>query len=1007
MHSDMRRAMSAEFGPILQILRGMVRRERALAFCAALLGLFTVALVTWGSALALAAGGVDRFTARGVVVALGAVLLLGVVAVGAHLWHRAGGLVRQAGLVEAERPALRGRLFVLLDRVDGLQPHDSEALLTLAAKRAAAALEGLVPSMVHPLKTLRAPGGVAGAFAFAWLVLAVVGPMGPVETLRWLGGEASTVLEAPSEDPTVPVELALLGDIVLRYEYPAYTGLEPFEVENTGGTIHAPPGTRVVVRARTAERYDGASLQIGEADPVLAELEVGRELRAELVVQEESSYRFLLQRGAARAMSPDFQIRVEPDTAPIVDVLTPSDRMEVAMDDLIVAEWHARDDYGLSTVQVTARGRGHTLEPEFSELATEWTGGLGKTPRDLGLSPGDELALFIVAWDNDPISGIKEGRSRPIRIIVLGDDAERLRFIRFRRELRDALVDVLADFVTDPEPIASNEDELVVWGMDSSRRFDPLDDLVDEYWDGFDVRSLEGRIIGEVRRVGGGLVRFAMDLGQPGSDAPLDDRDVEVLEEMDEDFVAILESYILMLDRVVQYQALGELEKQISELESDALTAELMLGNAPPEEIVERFQGMDERVNRFQEAAADFDNGRLKALGEQWGGDLLRLSARIQEHLAAGELESAQTKAVWYVEETARLRAQLESMQSEMQEASEEEAEQIQKLIEEIKRLEKEERALLEKTVEAREKHGVKDSALIAGWEEAERLAAVVVARSQVASVALEEDADAWPREKRAGTEAFELAQRAQFAVRARDLTSARGDALRSRLQQMSASKELRYTDQRRAARGGDGHNASRIVELDAALVAAVDLEELLDTLATASNQSTPALRGAIEGFSRTQDALESSTKAIQPEAAELAAKLPMGAPGLEESLDAAVREMQRAESSLARSWVVEAEGAEEAAADRLRQALEALEQAAAAASQMGEAMEGAGGSDEGDEGGEGAEPGENHDPYLDLPSEEMTDDEYREALMEGMQSEVPEEYEALKRRYYEELVRH
>ena len=39
-------------------------------------------------------------------------------------------------------------------------------------------------------------------------------------------------------------------------------------------------------------------------------------------------------------------------------------------------------------------------------------------------------------------------------------------------------------------------------------------------------------------------------------------------------------------------------------------------------------------------------------------------------------------------------------------------------------------------------------------------------------------------------------------------------------------------------------------------------------------------------------------------------------------------------------------------------------------------------------------------------PEEFQTPEEYRRALLEGMEADVPEEYEALKKRYYEELVR-
>ena len=39
-------------------------------------------------------------------------------------------------------------------------------------------------------------------------------------------------------------------------------------------------------------------------------------------------------------------------------------------------------------------------------------------------------------------------------------------------------------------------------------------------------------------------------------------------------------------------------------------------------------------------------------------------------------------------------------------------------------------------------------------------------------------------------------------------------------------------------------------------------------------------------------------------------------------------------------------------------------------------------------------------------PNDFPTPEEYRQALMEGMQGDVPPEYEQLKARYYEELVR-
>ena len=42
---------------------------------------------------------------------------------------------------------------------------------------------------------------------------------------------------------------------------------------------------------------------------------------------------------------------------------------------------------------------------------------------------------------------------------------------------------------------------------------------------------------------------------------------------------------------------------------------------------------------------------------------------------------------------------------------------------------------------------------------------------------------------------------------------------------------------------------------------------------------------------------------------------------------------------------------------------------------------------------------------YTADEEEHMSPEEYRKALLEGMKGDVPEEYQTLKKRYYEELV--
>jgi len=147
----------------------------------------------------------------------------------------------------------------------------------------------------------------------------------------------------------------------------------------------------------------------------------------------------------------------------------------------------------------------------------------------------------------------------------------------------------------------------------------------------------------------------------------------------------------------------------------------------------------------------------------------------------------------------------------------------------------------------------------------------------------------------------------------------------------------------------------------------------------------------------------------LEAEAKELAPEFPMGAPGLEEGLAAALEEMARADRALDAARMVEGETAERAAADRLADARRAMERAMRDAQQIAQMGEGGSGGEDGQEPPprREREGPEMHAEMMEIPAPEefQTPEEYRKALLEGMEGAVPAEFEALKRRYYEELV--
>ena len=598
-----------------------------------------------------------------------------------------------------------------------------------------------------------------------------------------------------------------------------------------------------------------------------------------------------------------------------------------------------------------------------------------------------------------------------LRMKVLGEQQERLRQQQFRRELRDALVDVLAPFVLDKRPLASDLDGLSRWSQEASGRFDPLEGLIEEFWDGFSPSSLEGRIIEEVQRDGTSLLLYAQQVGKVGDQTSVDPRDQQILAEKHEGLIAVMETYVLMLDRIVRYRALVELKSQAESMEQQsAALAMRAQGSADPAELAERLTQLDEMNEALRQAGVDFDGGRTSELVRRWSEDLDHMSEYAHTLLENGDTERFAVVAGWYAEEVHRLTNALRSMQQQEQEATEEQQNMLEDLIEELERIEAEERALAEATRTHREELGrTGEAAMDSRWAQIERHAEAALKEATEAQDKLAE-VGTRGREQEHAQRSVEYAERLLAAAKARDLTGALQEATTTSLRMSMASGTMRVEQRYLESRGQEGGRAPAIADMEAAEKEVRAAYALLEAMNRDVNIASPELREAVQAQVPTQDALREDTIATQEPAGQVAAMLPMGAPGLEENIDAGVREMDRASSSLQDGWAYDGQMAEEAAADRIKLALESLQQAAAAMQDMSEAMEGGGQGGPGgsDPGGADGGMGEDPDPFMDMPdpNDFPTPEEYRQALMEGMQGDVPPEYEQLKARYYEELVR-
>ena len=433
----------------------------------------------------------------------------------------------------------------LAGTTQGPLKHESPAIFESILNKVLLVLPSVSSRRVHPLGQIL-PGLMVALGALAPLIVATLyGEPTPQALFSWMTVEEEVFVE---EVPEPVATDAVVGEISFVYIYPEYTGLSPLEVPNSNGTAHGPPGTQVLIAARTAEPVAGAVVVVNDAVGETVTVEGGRNLSGSITLVEDGTWSFQfknsLEQDEYDQHSPDYLIEIEPDLPPIVTVESSSDRLEVELGQQIPISWETTDDFGIARVVVRVRDEEFVLREGLSGQRRD-SGALDRTPQQLGLAPGDEVLLVVEGWDNDEFSGSKAGQSQEIRLKVLGPAASARRVRRLWRELRDALVDMLADYVTDPSPPSQTVSGLSVWAADAAGRLEPVDALMEEYWDAFQDGSIEDLVTSEVRRLNGTMLRFAATIADPESGVSIVPEDLVSLVAMRDELVDRTEHGVL------------------------------------------------------------------------------------------------------------------------------------------------------------------------------------------------------------------------------------------------------------------------------------------------------------------------------------------------------------------------------------------------------------------------------------------------------------------------------
>ena len=219
----------------------------------------------------------------------------------------------------------------------------------------------------------------------------------------------------------------------LRYDYPAYTGYPSREVEHTGD-ISAVEGTRVTLIAqankpiKTAHvdfEADGRRDLLMKANDQEATVTFPLGLRDDRRTPLHQSYvlRYETTDGNQNQHPPKYQIDVQPDYSPEIQLLLPEEAMlEVAINQEVNFEIEARDpDFALSKVVLLGKlGEEQVLQEELltRNHTGRFVGKLRKTPQEMGLKAGDVLEYWAAAADNRrPKANFAYSAHRKLRVV--------------------------------------------------------------------------------------------------------------------------------------------------------------------------------------------------------------------------------------------------------------------------------------------------------------------------------------------------------------------------------------------------------------------------------------------------------------------------------------------------------------------------------------------------------------------------------------------------------------
>jgi uncharacterized protein DUF4175 len=249
------------------------------------------------------------------------------------------------------------------------------------------------------------------------------------------------------------VDAPEIANVQLILYPPAYSAMGSISVPQ--GSVEGLKGSTIRLDAVTTKDVVKAEIAMDDGRKVPLKID-GRKLQASWVLFQSQSYRIHVEDAHGFRNSPiAYELKVKPDGFPTVELLRPTEDLEINGDEVLTLEYGARDDFGISEVALIVKTGDRedkiTLQKEDAKkliVRDQYKWDLGR----LALRDGEEAVFFLQVFDNDTISGPKLGSSRSVRLKLKNLKGEHQQLAEMVRDLNSRMVDLLADHLETPIP---------------------------------------------------------------------------------------------------------------------------------------------------------------------------------------------------------------------------------------------------------------------------------------------------------------------------------------------------------------------------------------------------------------------------------------------------------------------------------------------------------------------------------------------------------------------------